>query len=260
MTTKKKESKYECKNKAKKTKEHEPSVTISTSAKSLMTFIDAICIIGPEHRVHVTDSGLKVFMVDCANVFMGNVELKCPVTSEHGAPKMFGIEIAHIKKLLSLSKGHNIVLTVTETKLTVSYGRFNGSGAVLDYNTIKKDPSKEPELKLNAHFDMPGKYLFEISKVFGASGRIIFQTEDKVIYLKTECGDLYFKEIIGTISDKNKEPIHSIYSSDYMRDIAKFVKDSPIHIDVGIDHPIIITTEKDDCKVRYMLAPRIESD
>lgn len=259
MTTKKK-SKYEVTNKAKKTKENEPKVTISTSAKSFMTFIDAAKIIGPETRVHITETGLKVFMVDIANVFMGLVELDCKVTSEEDAPKRFGIDIAHIKKLLLLSKGHNIVLTVTETKLTVSYGRFNGSGAILDHITIRKEPSKEPEINLTAHFDMPGKYLFEMSQVFGASGKIRFETEDKVIYLKTECGDLDFKEVVGTIADKNKEQIHSIYSGDYIRDIAKFVKDSPIHIDVGIDHPIIITTERDECKVRYLLAPRIEAD
>lgn len=252
--------KYEVTNKAKKTKENEPKVTISTSAKSFMTFIEAAKIIGQETRVHVTETGLKVFMVDNANVFMGLVELECKVTSEPDAPKRFGIDIAHIKKLLLLSKGHNIALTVTETKLAVSYGKYDGRCAILDHITIRKDPSKEPELKLNAHFDMPGKYLFEITEVFKSDGKIIFDTEDKVIYLKTECGDLDFKEVIGTVADKSKEQIHSIYSSDYMRDIAKFVKDSPIHIDVGIDHPIVISTEKDDCKIRYLLAPRIVGD
>ena len=262
MTKKKTTKKFECKNKVCKNKNgpYEPKLTITVTAKSLTTFLDAVGTVVSEARVHVTDTGLKVFQVDGANVCMINTELKCKTESEDGAPKVFGIDIAHLRKLLMHSKGATVSLVVTVSGIEMSYSRFSGECCVVYTIDMRKDPDKEPDMTLNAHFDIPGKYLFETSQVFGKSGKILFETVGSVIYLSAECGDLTFREVVGTVTNPKMEQIRSLYSGDYIHGIAKFVKDAPIHIDVGIDHPIVISTEKDDCKIRYLLAPRIEGD
>ena len=258
MTRKKSDKKFETKHKAKPNTSG--TVTITLSAKSLMTFIDAIASLHNEARIYVTENGIKVFMVDPGNVAMLCASLECKIQQGKKPLEMFGLNTLHIKKLLLYSKGHTVTLSVSDTDIALSYGRFSGKCCVEDMTYFRKDPNKEPDMILNAHFDMPGSYLYETSSIFGKNGKVVFETDDKVIYLKTECGDIEFREVVGTISDKKKEQIHSIFSGDYIAGIAKIVKDSPIHVDVGIDHPIVITTEKDDCSIRFLLAPRIESD
>lgn len=262
MMQTKKTKKYECKSKVIKTKgKAEPKATITTTAKSLSTFLDAVESVVPEARVHITETGLRVFMVDAAIVCMINAELACKVSFEGGAPKKVGINIAHLKKLLMHSKGSTVSLVVSESEILVTYSRFSGTCCVVDdICGIRTEPKKEPDMVLNAHFDIPGKYLFETSRVFKGDGKVIFESVGQVMYLTTEGGDITFREVVGTITNVKKEQFRSIFSGGYIHNIAAVVKDTPIHIDVGIDHPVVISTEKDDCKIKYHLAPCIESD
>ncbi len=71
-------------------------------------------------------------------------------------------------------------------------------------------------------------------------------------------------DLIGSdlISIKPAE-VRSLYSLDYLTDISKGVGSAgEIVIDLGRDLPVVIKFEptSGDCKIKYVLAPRIESD
>ena len=90
------------------------------------------------------------------------------------------------------------------------------------------------------------------------SGKCILYVKNKVVFFEVEDGDISSKEVIGSV--EKKSDARSLFSANYMRDIFKQIKDISVKIDCAVDHPLRVTAEKNDCKIEFLLAPRIEAD
>jgi hypothetical protein len=90
------------------------------------------------------------------------------------------------------------------------------------------------------------------------NGKIYIYVKEKVVYLAAAEGDLCVREVVGTVDTSSSA--RSLYSNNYLLQVAKTVKDVPITVNVAIDYPVKITAEKNGCNLMFLLAPRIESD
>ena len=221
---------------------------------TLATYLQVLKSCNSEARVHVAKNKIFTLEVDTANVFLANVEAKCKTT---GHLFVFGLDVSTLQRVTKLAKGCNVVIDVGEKKIGVKYGRFQSKIDVLSEVSIRKDPNP-PTIKLPASFEAPGKYLYEALLLVGSEYRCQFTTKNGVVSFCVTGDSICVKEIVG--ETKNQESVKSIFSTDYMKDIVNTVKDTSLKIDIGIDHPMRAYAEKNDCKIMYLLAPRIEAD
>ena len=223
--------------------------------QSLATYLSILKSCHTEARIHVTKNKISTSEVDCASVCIVNVGSECKTT---GHPFVFGIDVALLQKVIKFAKGCNITLDIAEEKILVKYGRFKSKIDILEESTIRKDPNP-PNIYLPISFEAPGKYLNEVLAVCNSSSyRSVFSTKNGVVSFCAIGDSFCIKEIIA--ETESKDVVKSMFSNDYLKDIVNTVKDVSLKIDIGIDHPARIYAEKDDCKVTFLLAPRIESD
>lgn len=221
---------------------------------TLSTYLQVLKSCNSEARVHVAMNKISTLEVDTANVFLANIEAKCKTT---GHPFVFGLDVGMLQRVIKLAKGCNVIIDVGEKKIVVKYGRFQSKIDAPIEMHIRKDPNS-PTIKLPTSFEAPGKYLHEALTIASSAERCQFTTKNGVVSFCVFGSGLCVKEIIG--ETKNKESVKSIFSSDYMKDIVNTVKDTSLKIDIGIDHPMRAYAEKNDCKITFLLAPRIGAD
>lgn len=233
-----------------------PQKKIEIPYTTLATYLSALKSCNSEARVHVEKNKIWTREVDTANVFMASVEAECKTT---GHPFVFGLDVSALQKVIKFAKGCNVIISVGNEKISVKYGRFQSRIEPLLETTVRRDPNP-PTIKLPAYFETPGKYLYEALSICGGTSfyRCQFTTKNGVVSFCVFGNGICVKEIIG--ETKNKELLKSIFSSDYLKDIVNTVKDTSVKIDIGIDHPMRVRAEKNDCKIEYLLAPRIEAD
>lgn len=257
MSSKKKENKNIVKNKIKDAVK-KPITKITVESKTLTHFINAVATCNNEVRVTASDKALHVQTVDSANVMMLIADCECTSEIPEGALTKFGIDVAILKKILVHSKDCRVTLCVDGEHLRAIYGRFTAKIPISDENVLRKDPTLPKMPSLDTEFEMPGKYLNEISRFVGRTGRIILSTKNGVVFAAAEDGDLCIREVVGTC--KKSSQARSLYSNEYIRSIAGIVKTTEIKVTMGIDHPVKILSEQDGCKLEYLLTPRIEAD
>lgn len=227
--------------------------TIEIPYATLNTYLSVLASCSPEARVHVTRNKIATREVDTANVFMVNVEAECKTSGQF----VFGIDVSALRKVIKYAKGCNVIIEIVGEKIKVKYGRFDARIEALLDITLRKDPNP-PTINLPLTFEVPGKYLNDALKMVGRDSRGVFVSKSRVVFFCVEEGTTHVREIIS--ETKNKESFKSMFSNDYMKDIINVVKDVSLKIDIGNDHPMRAYAEKNDCKIEYLLAPRIESD
>ena len=238
-------------------KKEDPVTTVCLPYKTLATFLQAIRGCADEVVLHIDDAGLSVKTVDMGNVYMLIGECPCKTEFESKSPAKIGIDTRLLTKALLHAKGCNIKMTITDSEISLGYGRFTAKVGCADYTSLRKEPNGPPEIHLNNEFSLPGKYLDEICRMVSQSGKIRIHIENKVIMLTAEDGDLSVTEVVGA-SDKNGGEVNSSFSVDYLKNIAKIVKNTECTVRAGIDYPVHIFAEIDDCKFQLLLAPRTE--
>lgn len=228
--------------------------TIEIPYATLNTYLSVLASCSPEARVYVTKNKIATREVDTANVFMANVEAECKTSGSF----VFGLEVSVLRKVIKHAKGCNVVISVGDKKIKVKYGRFESRIDALAEAAIRKDPNP-PTINLPLSFDVPGKYLNDALSIVGRNGaRCVFISNNGVVSFCVDEGTMCVREIVAEA--KNKESFKSMFSNDYMKDIMNVVKDVSLKIDIGNDHPMRAYAEKNDCKIEYLLAPRIQGD
>lgn len=221
---------------------------------TLNTFLSVLASCSPDARVHALKNKIFTSEVDVSNVYMVTVESECNVT---GSPFIFGIDVALMRKVIKHAKGCNVIIEVAGEKIKVKYGRFSSKIDAVEEPMLKKDPNP-PEIYLPLSFDVPGKYLFDALSMVTKKGRSTVCAKNGIVSICVDGEGMCVRELIG--ETENKESFKSIFSNDYMSEIVGTVKDTSVKIDIGIDHPMRAYAEKNDCKITFLLAPRIEAD
>ena len=253
---KKKTVKNTVKNKVKNS-EQMPVTKITIDARTALPFIDALLSCNKEHYLNIEKNRIHVRSVDTGNVFMILAECECITEIPEHAPKRAALDFNLIKKILIHSKDCRITISIDGEKASIDYGRFSAKIPLVDPAFMGKEPNS-PTINLDTRFNIPGKYLYDVCRMVSKKGKIRISAENGVAFATAEDGDLNIREVIGTC-DKSSHAM-SLFSNDYLTDIAKCVKTSQINIDVAIDHPIKISSEQNGCKFVFLMAPRIEAD
>ena len=234
-----------------------PITKITVESKTLLSFVNAILTVGDQARLEIIDKTLHVNKVDNANVLLLVADCECtPEIPENGL-KRFGIDILVLKKALRYSKDCRITLCIDGKNLSVSYGRFSARIPLVDEILMRKDPG-EIKVELETEFEMPGKYLYDASTIISKNGKCYIYAKNGVAFVAAEEGDLCIREVVGTC-DKSSQA-RSLFSNDYIRDVANIVKTTEIKVRISIDHPVQIMAEQHGCKFNFLMAPRIEAD
>jgi hypothetical protein len=256
---KSKSKKNEVKNKVKtKPEKTDPITTVTAKYESLMLFLDAVLRCNKEAILHIADGKLSVRQDDIGNIYMISAECECKISAENEkSPDKIGIDPAILKKLLIHAKGCEVTLAISQSKIEFMYGRFTAKTVPIEISAIRKEPTP-PTMNLPVSLSFPGKYLSDISMAVSRGGKIYAYVKNNVAFLAATEGDTCIKEVVGTTN--GGEIARSQYSNDYMRDICATIKGCDCTVYIGIDHPIRICAEKNDCKFEFLLAPRIEAD
>jgi len=229
--------------------------------ETLEIFIDAIGEILTECRLVFSKEGIAVKAVDDANVAMVLAKLPGNLMDQYVSPDLtFGVDLKKIKVALSIMSDDSLTLDVTEKNITMKDGKSEYNCKALDVNSIRKEP-KVPGLTLASNATFSGAEFAEAIKQVGKIGDAIsIETSDIGLFLFTQ-GDTDSIRRKITTDQKKIVRAKSLYSLDYLKDIAKVVKSAIyVKIDMGTNQPIRIQFTVGGIDVTYLVAPRVDSD
>ncbi len=233
--------------------------------------IDALATFFNEVRLHIEDDGLHVISVDTANVAMMIMHVPRDAfrTYELAAPQAIGVDVEKIRAILaSMGKNDEVTLAFDETekRLNIRYGGYAYSVVLIAETTIRKDP-REPAFELPGALEVPGATFAEaVRAACVVSDRIRLRAtpQDFVVEgipagaAQTLCRTFTPPEVEIARCD---EGVASLFSADYMQDIAKTIgKSHTVMISLGTDHPMQIEGDYERVSLKYLLAPRIENE
>jgi DNA polymerase III sliding clamp (beta) subunit (PCNA family) len=236
----------------------DPITTVTVPYKSLATFLKAISGCIDEAVLNILDEKLLVKTVDGGNVSMIIAECPCKAEFQKQSPRRVGINIPLLNKALLHAKGCDVTMSISESTISLKYGRFSAKVCTVDCTQLRKEVSEPPKILHPCEISLPGKYLDEICRTVSGAGKIRIFIEDRVVMLRAEEGDLCITEVVGTA--EGRQEANSLFSAALLKDISKSVKDVGCTITAGIDHPASIAASVNDCTLQFYLAPRIEAD
>lgn len=226
------------------------------------SFCEAILALAPECRVWLKKEGIEVRVVDTANVAMVSAKLPKDAFGEYNEESgILGLDLPRLKAVTGLMKTGLLEIEQDEKgKLRITDGTTRYSTGLLDVNTIQKDPNP-PDITLSATIAIGAKELQEsITAMSKIGDKIRFSLQGKTLTLTTEGDtDSLVKEIEGDMVKSLKEPVASLFSTDYLKEISRVIKDAEkVEVSMSTNHPIRIVCVVDGIELVYLVAPRIE--
>ena len=233
--------------------------------------IDAIAAMVNECRFHVSEEGMKTLAVDTANVAMISLDVKSDAFISFSAnPTELGIDIGKMKSIVGMmDKNDELTLELPDNgnKIEMTFGSYKYSVALLDVNTIRKDPNP-PSIELPGKVVITGSDLnngIKAASLISDKIALGIDPEKGVFYMEAEGDTDHIKLEISSDRIQSIVPTEarSLFSLDYLREMGKVMgKSDSIEIQIGIDHPVKFRFDFADGNghVEYLLAPRIEAD
>ncbi|MBN2734698.1 MAG: DNA polymerase sliding clamp [Methanomicrobiaceae archaeon] len=233
--------------------------------------IDVIAAIVTECRMNINEEGFRIRAVDTANVAMISLELSQNAFSAYqSGENVIGIDINKMKNIVGMmGKDDALSLELPEDgyKLEMAFGGYKYSIALLDVNTVRKDPNM-PTIQLPGKVVISGAQLNNAIKAAAlVSDKIAFgiNPETETFYMEAD-GDTDHINLEIKKSDLKSfvsTEARSLFSLDYLKDMGRVMsRAEEVEIQIGIDHPVKFAFNIADGngRVEYLLAPRIEAD
>lgn len=230
-----------------------------------LVFCEAVLAIAPECRVWLKKDGIEVRAVDAANVAMISAKMPKSAFGEYKEETaVLGLDLPKLKTAAGFMKTGILEIEQDKNggKLRIMDGKTKYSNALLDVNTIRKDPNP-PNINLPAVVTINAKDLQEsISAMSKIGDKIRFSLQGKTLTMTTEGDtDLLVKEIEGEVVKSIPAPVASMFSSDYLKEISRVIRDADtVTVGMNTDHPIKIECTVDQIELQYLVAPRIEKE
>jgi proliferating cell nuclear antigen len=234
---------------------------IRVRKETLEIFIGAIGEVLTECRLNFHTDGIKVLAVDEANVAMVHATLPENMMDQYSSPDLvFGIDLKKFKVALSIMSDDSLILEVSDKSITLRDGKSEYNCTALDINSIRKEP-KLPKISLAANATFSGAEFSEAVKQVGKIGdAVTVETSDKGLSLFVR-GDTDNIRRKITTDQKKMARAKSLYSLDYLKDIAKVIRSALIvKAEMDMDQPIRFQFTTGGIDVMYLLAPRVDSD
>jgi len=251
------------------TNEKKPFEARLSEAKLLKQSMEAIAQLINECSINLTKEGLELKAMDSANVSMVDYKLLCTAFESYkvAEPQTIGLSMNDFTQILKRAKpNESMDLSLEDNRLELSIGgkrRF-----VIPLLDIASSAAKTPNLSFKTVVEIKTDAFEEaLADAEIVSDALVFEAEkDKFTMLATGDGrkveiklDKNSPEIVGLeCSEKSR----AMFPLEYLKKIIKGAKiTDSTKIELGNDYPLRITSEiKDQTRISFVLAPRIEND
>lgn len=232
--------------------------------ESLNSIIASISSIQTEIRMGISPDGLRIETVDPANVAMVSLVAGKDAFEHFEATNC---EIAvDIDKLGSMiGKGEPISMELDEAnhKLRIKQGRSSFIMSLIDPSSLKANP-RIPSIDLPCAVTIAGSDLYTAVKnaVKVCEAATLEQNEDTFSIVSESGVDSFRADfVLSELSGIRQGISRSLFSLEYLEDIAKVASGNETTVETGVDYPsrIMFSVGK-DIAVSYLLAPRIEQN
>jgi len=235
---------------------------IKCEAGQFKKFVQAVRAMTQESRLHIDADGLSLITVDTANV--GMVKLSLPKSEikdyqfnkTKPSTQLVALEWSKISKALNAAEPQTpVILEFKEHHLSYTYEEIDGQIMYLDPNTVRKEPTP-PNIVLNTEVEFDGSLLTKIGKIM-TGDKIALIVKEGLATISFEDGMEHKATII--LSRTGKGEARSIYSWEYIKNIAKTLDRAYVTASFKDDHPIKFHAKIQGIVIEYLLAPRIET-
>jgi len=253
-------------------------------ASVLRGCIETITAIVDEGKLKIAEDGFKLRAVDPANVAMVSFELQsdafdefrfeakeaesgAEATSESKAETEIGIDFVKLLGILGIGGSEEVGLELDEhaQKLFTRMGSLAYTISLLEPSSLRKEP-KVPDLEFPVQVIIETEEFRRTIRAAEKIGdHIVLGVDGEVFYMEAE-GEMD-KLRLGLRKEQlismTPGTLYSLYSLDYIAAMSKAMSHvEAITLNLGKDYPLQIEFEvaEGKGKVRYLLAPRIESE
>jgi len=231
---------------------------------ALTSIIAAISSIQSEIRMSLSPDGLRIETVDPANVAMVSL-VAGKDAFEYFEATTCDIAVDIVKLGSMIGKGDVIGMELDAAKhnLRIKQGRSSYVMSLIDPSSLKAAP-RIPSIELPCAVTMAGSDLHAAVKnaVKVGEAATVEQTEDTFSIVSGDGIDSFRADfLLSELSGIRQGISRSLFSLDYLEDIAKVASGNDTTIETGVDYPArIVFSLGKDIAVSYLLAPRIEQE
>lgn len=242
-------------------------------APALKAVLRVIASVDDEAILAVDPGGISIQMVDPANASAVDMKLEMSAFTEFVADHCFelGIDIDNLTKMVMVTDNLDTVLlerSSDEKSLLISFRYFRYELELL--KGLRKRKSPLPMISDTASVHIPGREFVRMVAAaevvsdharvgVGMAGKLFMEAVGEV-GLPKRTNKALMTPFVFAYATKTMRS--SLYSIEYLQALAEAVNyDMDVVLEIAADLPLLATFEAcNGCKVRYMLAPRIESD
>lgn len=236
---------------------------------TLKGIVNVISTLVDEVKFTIDGDGIGLKAVDPAHVAMIEVDIKKGAFESYSAePTEIGIDLDKVKEVLKLATSGDIILMEQDEnhgRLVFKVGNITRRMNLVDTSGLS-DP-KVPQLSLSANIAV---VVSELQKGLKAAETIsdhIALTADEESFELSSEGDTDMASLKldkgNLVSIDAKSRVCSLFPLDYFSNLVKAIpSDTVVNIELDNDYPVklIFNIAGENGTVRYLLAPRIESD
>jgi proliferating cell nuclear antigen len=236
--------------------------------RKLDAFIGILEALVPECKLMITADGWNTASTDTANVAMVVATLPATAFAEYTVTDKteIGFDVPKWANMLKVMHDPKSTITIDRQdtgRFKVSDGAYTFTHVPLDPSTVRKRPNA-PGINLPATVVINPVELAEVIKAMAVIGdKARFTVGKDGLELAAE-GDT--DKLRKTLEKKDgsklpEQPVSSLFSLDYMKDIARAMKGAAtVSVHAGQDHPIRFDFEIAGIEASFLVAPRIETD
>ncbi|MCK5548705.1 MAG: proliferating cell nuclear antigen (pcna) [Thermoplasmata archaeon] len=234
----------------------------------LREVVDVVSPLVEEVKVGIDKNGITIRAVDPAHVAMVDLTLQKKAFEEYKADEgEIGLDVDKIKDVLKLAKGSSVISLhhdEDKNRLIMSVGNVTRRMSLVD--TAGMSDPKVPNLNLPAKVTIKVDELRQgIRASESVSDHIALTASPDGFEMNSE-GDTDSvnlklpKDLLDELVCK--ETVRSLFPLDYFSNMVKAITAEAVNMSLGSDYPINMEFQiaKGNGEVRYLLAPRIESE
>lgn len=238
-------------------------------AEVLKELVDVLSTLVDETKINANKEGISVRAVDPAHVAMVDLSLERAAFESYNADDQeLGLDLDKVKEVLRLAKTGDVIdlkYDEDKNKLILHVGNITRRMALVD--TAGMSDTKVPNLNLPAKLTIRVEELRQgIRASENVSDHIALTVSPEGFTMQgegdTDSVDLKLgKDLLDEL--ESKEQVRSMFPLDYFANMIKAITTAPsVTMYLGNDYPVKIEFQigGGKGKVKYLLAPRIESD
>jgi proliferating cell nuclear antigen len=240
-------------------------------AETLQEALDSVSVLVDECKIHLNEEGLAIRAVDPANVGMVDLELGAEAFESYEADGgLIGVNLSRLEDIAKMANAGQLVqleLDEETRKLHIDTDGLEYTLALIDPDSIRKEPDL-PDLDLPARVVLEGSNIDRAVKAADmVSDHIALgvEADAETFYVDAEgdTDDVHFELGRTDLIDLTAGAARSLFSLDYLKDMNHAIpKNGEVTAHLGEEFPVEMEFEiaEGQGHVRYLLAPRIQSD